>query len=206
MRVSINLATQPYENVRRFYVWAVIGLTALLLVTAGLLYMAAVSWRNATQVSRLINQEKDVLEKLQEQTRRDEAILNRPENRDVREQGQFINDLIRRKAISWTKIFSDLEKMIPPRLQVVQISPEITKEGGIQLRMQVAADSRDRAFELVRRMEDSTTFRYPQVVAESATQQGEGGGETLQFDITAQYVPEMPSSAETTAQASRSGQ
>ena len=47
-----------------------------------------------------------------EQARQD-AILRQPENAEVLERSLFLNALLYRKGISWTRIFADLEKSFP---------------------------------------------------------------------------------------------
>ncbi len=81
---------------------------------------------------------------------------------------------------------------MPPNLHVVSMKPEYTKTNDLMLRVVVATDSRDRAVELVRRMEKSNHFRQAQVMAEAVTanssDQSAGPG-NIQFDIAAIYVP-----------------
>ena len=64
----------------------------------------------------------------------------------------------------------------------------------------VATDSRDRAVELVRRMEKSNHFRQSQVVAENVTNQNStdqaAGPGNIQFDIASIYVPAGPDDVE----------
>ena len=43
-----------------------------------------------------------------------EALLNLTQNRSTRDKSQNFNDLFERKAFSWTKVFEDLEKVMPP--------------------------------------------------------------------------------------------
>jgi type IV pilus assembly protein PilN len=137
-----------------------------------------------------------------------EAFLNRPENRDTRDKSLILNDLIARKAFSWTEVFSDLERIMPPRLHVVSIRPELTPDNQLELRMMVAGESRERALELVRHMEQSPRFRQPQIVAEARQEQPQDPGDRVQFDITALYAAEItqqaPSSG-TPASASQGG-
>ena len=47
--------------------------------------------------------------------------LRRPQNADVLEQSVFLNALLKRKGISWTKIFADLEKVVPYNVRIIQI-------------------------------------------------------------------------------------
>ena len=52
-----------------------------------------------------------------------ERISEPPENRTTRDMSQFLNELIERKAFSWTRVLENLEKVMPPRVHLVSISP-----------------------------------------------------------------------------------
>ena len=122
MRLKINLASSPYENAGRFYLQWGIALAIMLAITALLATAAARSWRANHALARSIAEERARLDKLNDQEKADLAILNEPQNRDVRERSEALNALIVRKSFSWTRIFNDLEKMMPTRLHVVSIA------------------------------------------------------------------------------------
>jgi Tfp pilus assembly protein PilN len=122
-----------------------------------------------------------------------EAILNRPENRDVRDKSRFLNALIVRKAFSWTQVFSDLEKIVPSRVRIVSIHPDVNTQDQLEIHLEAIGDSRDKAIELVRRMEESPTFRQAEVRTErneSTTTAGASVG-GVEFIIVAQYIPQV---------------
>ncbi|MGI9104089.1 MAG: hypothetical protein ACR2IF_16740 [Terriglobales bacterium] len=195
MKFKINLATQPYENATRFFlIWgAVLVLVAIL--TGGLVVAAAKGWRSNHALSQKVAEERASLAKLQQQEQQDLAILNKPENRDVRDRSRVLNSLIRQKEFSWTLIFADLEKMMPTRLHVLSIAPQLDQNNEIEVRMVVGGASRDKAIELVQKMETSREFRHAQILAETNTpERAASGGDSVQFDITAQYVPVAPAS------------
>jgi len=192
MRSKINLATQPYVDARRFTaVWT--GIIGVLLLSAVVLSVLVYKrWHDYRQVSRSISIERSVLRDLDAKQAQDLAILNRTENQDVRQRSDFLNELILRKEVSWTKIFTSLEKMMPPHLRVLSVQPTL-QQGQIVVSMQVGGDSRDRAAELVRRMENSKTFRNSRVISEtdsrSATTTGAQQQDPLRFAIRAEYMP-----------------
>jgi type IV pilus assembly protein PilN len=198
MKFRINLASEPYENARRFYVrWGAL-LLAMAIVTGALVLGAVSGWRNAHGLSGKIAAEKTNLDKLNRQEQQDIAILNKPENRDVRDKSRVLNGLIRSKEFSWTLIFSDLERLMPTRLHVISIAPQLDQNNDIEVHMVVAGDSRDKAIELIQNMEKSREFRRAQVLSESETRRDQPGtqaGDTVQFEITAQYVPVAPAAA-----------
>ena len=110
--------------------------------------------------------------------------MNLPENRSTRDRSQFLNELIRRKSFSWTKVFEDLERIMPPRVHLVSIHPELNEDNQLAIKMQVAGDSRERALDLVRRMESSPHFQQTKIDSESQQAQNEG----VSLDITAVYT------------------
>ena len=206
MKFRINLASEPYENARLFYMrWGSL-LLALAVLTGALVLGAVSGWRNAHVVSGKIAAEKANLDKVNRQEQQDIAILNKPENRDVRDKSRVLNSLIRSKEFSWTLIFSDLEHLMPTRLHVLSITPQLDQNNEIEVHMVVAGDSREKAIELVQNMEKSREFRRAQVISESENRREQPGtpvADTVKFEITAQYVPVAPAAA--TAQ-ERSGQ
>jgi hypothetical protein len=192
MKFKINLATQPYENARRFFLlWGALLLVVAAL-TGALVYGANLGWRQAHVTSQKIAVEKSNLDKLNQQEQADLAILNKPENRDVRERSQVLNSLILRKEFSWSLIFADLEQLMPTRLHVVSIKPQLDANNDIEIHMSVAGDSRDKAIELVHNMEQSREFRHAQVLSETSMHREQGGtqaGDTVLFQVSALYVP-----------------
>jgi type IV pilus assembly protein PilN len=198
MKIRINLASQPYENARHFYVrWGAL-LLAMAVVTGALIFGAVSGWRNAHGLRGKIAAEQANLDKLNLQEQQDIAILNKPENRDVRDKSRVLNGLIRSKEFSWTLIFSDLERLMPARLHVMSISPQLDVNNEIEVHMMVAGDSREKAIELIQNMEKSREFRHAQVLSESEMrreQPGTQAGDSVQFEITAQYVPVAPAAA-----------
>jgi len=198
MKIRINLASEPYENARQFYLrWGSL-LFAMAVLTGALVFGAVSGWRNAHGLSGKIAAERANLDKLNRQEQQDIAILNKPENRDVRDKSRVLNGLIRSKEFSWTLIFSDLEHLMPTRLHVLSIAPQLDVNNDIEVHMVVAGDSREKAIELIQNMEKSREFRHAQVVSETETRREQGGtqaGDTVQFEIIAQYVPIAPVAA-----------
>jgi type IV pilus assembly protein PilN len=208
MRVTINLASQPFEDAQRFVRQWTLTLGLVGLLTLVLVVGAVLRLRSWSVEERRIHDLQAQLAQGDREIGQAEAFLNRPENRDTRDKSLILNDLIARKAFSWTEVFSDLERIMPPRLHVVSIRPELTPDNQLELRMMVAGESRERALELVRHMEQSPRFRQPQIVAEAREEQPQDPGDRVQFDITALYAAEItqqaPSSG-TPASASQGG-
>lgn len=194
MRVDINLASQPYQDAKQFWLRWGGALVALGLLTLILVYSALTGWISARKDRDLIRQrEAQIAARTQEKSQA-EALLNRPEHRSTRDRSQYLNDLFQRKAFSWTKVFEDLERVMPPRLHVVSIRPEMGSEAELNIKLVVAGESRDRALDLVRKMEASQRFQQTRIDQER-TESGQTPGDNVQFDINAVYVPEGESAS-----------
>ena len=190
MRVDINLASRPYEDSGPLWLRWGGALAALGLFTLILLYSALSGFAAARKDRSLIEQRQQQIAARDLQKAKAEETLNLPANRGTRDRAQFLNDLFLRKAFSWTKVFEDLERVMPARLHVVSIHPEKAPDNQLQIKLVVAGESRDRALELVRKMESSQRFRQTQIEQES-TQAGQTPGDNVQFDISALYVPDF---------------
>ena len=194
MHVDINLASQPYQDARRFWLrWGGV-LVALSLLTLILVYSALTGWVSARKDRDLIRQRQAQIAARDHEKTQAEALLSRPEHRNTRDRSQFLNDLFQRKAFSWTKVFEDLERVMPPRLHVVSIRPEMGSDAGLNIKLVVAGESRERALDLVRKMEASQRFQQTRIDQETA-QSGQSAGDNVQFDISAVYVPEGQSTS-----------
>jgi type IV pilus assembly protein PilN len=191
MRININLASNPYEAAREYARRMSMLLAALVLITAILLGYILHQRGETRDVDRQIAQAKQEITALDREKAQAQAILNQPQNREVADQSAFLNSLFARKALSWTRLFTEMEKMMPPAIHVVSMKPEFNRDNQLVLHVVVATSSRDKAVELVKRMEKSPHFHAPQVEAENALGEGASGatGGNIQFDIAAAYIP-----------------
>ena len=193
MRININLATERYEAVRQ-YLQRIRTLVGLMTLVAAILLGYIFYQRSHTRdIDVKIAKARQELSELNDEKAQAQAILNKPANRGIADQSEFLNELFARKSLSWTRIFTEMERIMPPSIHVVSIKPDYTATNDLVVHMVVATDSRDRAVELVKRMEKSSHFRAPQIVAEAVTtnssDQGAGPG-NIQFDIASVYVPQ----------------
>ncbi len=193
MRIDINLATQPYEDLRKFWLRWGAPLLVLGILTLYLLYGVISGLIVARQDNRLIREREAQIASRDQEKSAAEALLSLPQNRSTRDRSQFLNDLFQRKAFSWTRVFEDMEQVMPAHLHVVSIQPEMGDDNQLQIKLAVAGESRERALELVRRMEASKRFQQTHIVAERELTAL--GGDNVQFEITAFYVPEPPKTA-----------
>jgi type IV pilus assembly protein PilN len=188
MRLDINLASQPYEDARQFWMrWGTaVGVVGVL--TIFLLTLTITGWFSSRRDHRAMAEKRTLIAERDQKRAEAEKTLNLPQNRSTRDTSQFLNELIERKAFSWTKVLEDLEKMMPPRVHLVSISPDLDDNNELLLKMSVAGSSRDRALELARHMEESRRFAQTNITGE--TFQPSNNGDTEKFEMIAIYIPE----------------
>jgi type IV pilus assembly protein PilN len=195
MRLDINLATNVYEDAREFWTRWGIALGLLSVVTLGLLILSISGYWAARQDRSKISELESKIAERDKERADAEALLNRPENRAIRDRSQYLNDLIARKAFSWTKAFEDLERVMPPRIHLVSIQPQLNDNNQLEIKMMVAGESQEKAIELVKHMEDSKHFRETRIEGIGPANVAPGSTDTVQVQINALYAPiERPGS------------
>jgi type IV pilus assembly protein PilN len=187
MRLGINLATHPYEDPRQFWMRWGSGIGVLALLTLLLIGWTVHSWIDAGRDRHYISELQDKIAKRDQERAEAQAFLDMSSNRSTRDQSQFLNGLIRRKAFSWTRVFEDLEQVMPPNLHVVSLRPEFNEQNEMQLDMRVAGDNRLAAVDLVHRMEGSKHFQGAQLIEEGSTSDT---GASVTATIFTTYIPD----------------
>lgn len=186
MRLDINLATRPYEDARQFWMRWGLGVGALAALTLFLLLWTVREWRHAGRDRQEIARLETQIRERDDERAQAQAFLDQAANRSTRDQSQFLNGLIQRKAFSWTRVFEDLEQVMPSNLHVVSLRPELNEQGQVELNMKVLGDTREAAVDLVHRMEGSKHFQSAQLVSEN--QETQAG---VTATVVSIYVPDV---------------
>jgi type IV pilus assembly protein PilN len=197
MRVTVNLATRPYADLRPALKRLRIAMAALAVLAAGLglalhFYEAQAAEARLTSQNlesriNLINNERQGYQKM----------MNRPENLELMAQVDGLNQHFEEKTFSWTLAMEELETVLPGGVQVVNLDPQRDqKSGRITLKLRVVG-ARDKADDLVQNLEHSRHFLQPHIVSESSESTG-GVNERMEivsasnrfnFELLADYNP-----------------
>ncbi len=156
--VSINLASQPFRLDRPYLVAAMAATVAL---SGLLIYQVALGWIERDQRRELassVESAERTLNSLRQDEGRWKAIFGRPENADAADYAVFLNGLITRKAISWSGIFSDLEKVLPHNVRLIAVRPQLNLDNQILLDMTVASAAPEPVVDMLMRLEGSPVF------------------------------------------------
>jgi Tfp pilus assembly protein PilN len=159
INVPVNLASEPFRRDRPMLV-ASAGVGVSLIVTLLIQIGLILSERAQAADTRI------ALEKVNAQVTRLgieqaklDATLHKPENAEVLERSVFLNNIIQHKSISWTRIFADLEKVLPYNVRVIQVRlPQVDSQNRVLLDMVVGADDPTPIQQFFKRIEDSPQF------------------------------------------------
>ena len=189
MRIDINLASQPYQDAKRFWSYWGTGIALLGLVTCLLLFFTVTGFIRAGQDRKQMAELNSKITAYDQERSQSEAILNQPQNRTMREQSRFLNDLFQRKGFSWTRVFEDLERVMPAHLHVASIHPNAVTDNNAEIKFTVGGASRDQALDLIKKMEGSKCFKDTKIEAEKFATEQQQREDPVQFDIVTSYVP-----------------
>lgn len=211
MRININLASQPYEDAKQYVArWGT--LVALVgVVTIALLWLTVHNIRQSSDINRQLSRMSANISTLDREKAKAEQMLALPQNRGTVDKSEYLNSIFARKAFSWTTVFSDMEKLMPPGLRVLSIAPTLDEQNELQVHIIVGGQSRDRAIELVRNLEKTPRFRdvalrsdVMKVSRSGAESSSSEERDPIKFDIVAQYVPATQTPAAQTSTAEKS--
>lgn len=176
---GINLASQPFRRERAenaAYALICAALVFSLLILVSLIIHAR---GQAAQMRSSIDAQNRELRSLQRQGAQFSAVLTRPQNADVFSRSVFLNELIARRAVSWTRVFEDLEKLMPSNMRLMGIRlPQVAAEqttdvNHIELEMTVGTDRPDAVIDLLRHLEESPLFGSAQVMSQNPPTQND---------------------------------
>ena len=189
IRVPINLASEPFRRDRP----ALVGLSVTAAAASLLLvFLAAriVSQRHqAADTLVTIDRLNAQIRTIDAEQAKLNATLRKPENAVVLERSIFLNQLIERKAISWTKIFADLEKVMPYNVRLVSVRlPEVNSQNEVLLDMFVGAKEVAPVLEFLKRLEGSPQFGPTSVVNSAPPSQADP---FFRYHVSVRYAQKL---------------
>ena len=122
--ITINLSGSPFRRDRPFLVGAIAASAAL---SAALLFQVSLAWIQRGDVSQgrlAVEQTSRQLAAISIEKNKLEAALRRPGSSEAFQYSLFLNNLLLRKGISWTRIFSDLEEVMPHNVRLIAVRPK----------------------------------------------------------------------------------
>ena len=158
MKIHINLASEPFRRDRPMIV-ASVAVGAMLSVLFGvLIYLALAERDRAAEARETIARMQNQLAQMSREEARLQGIMRKPENAEVLDRSVFLNALLLRKGVSWTRIFSDLEDVTPHDVRLISVRPQISARNDLMLDMWVGSQATEPVLNFVMKLEQSPVF------------------------------------------------
>ncbi|MCX6626337.1 MAG: hypothetical protein NTW28_01720 [Candidatus Solibacter sp.] len=158
MKIPINLASQPFRRDRAMLVASVAVAVLLVASLAALVMLANADSAQLADVRKDVNQLRAQIAAASKQQADFEAVVRKPENAQVLELSVFLNTLLSRKGISWTRILADLERNMPANVRVLNIQPYVTGRNQVILSLQVGSEGPEPVIMFYKALEGSDLF------------------------------------------------
>jgi type IV pilus assembly protein PilN len=158
MRLPLNLASQPMRRDRPILVASAAVAILLCVSLVALIGLAITDRHNMDETRASISRVQAQLNKTNAAQAQIDAQMRLPENATVLYRNLMFNQLIERKAISWTRIFADLEKVLPHNVRIASIRPTLNGRNQLSLEMVVAADTAEPVIGFIGSLEQSDVF------------------------------------------------
>lgn len=173
VRIPLNLASEPFRRDRPLLVGSAVA-ALLLVVVLVLQVVTIVREREAASEARalLASLNRD-LAGVNQQMARLEAELRKPANAEVLQRSAFLNVLLQRKGISWTRMFADLEEVFPHNVRLVTVRPMVSGPGAVQLEMVVGAQAPEPVISLLKALEGSPLFSRTELLSSAPPTQND---------------------------------
>jgi Tfp pilus assembly protein PilN len=163
MRIAVNLASEPFRRDRPMLVASVLVAVVLVGLLAMLVSLAVMERGTAADARRDMAALEQRMRQLQTEQARIEETLRQPANAEVLDKVTFINALLVRKGISWTRIFEDVGAVMPFNVRLISIRPQVSPQNAVLLEMVVGSQTQVPVIEMLKRMESSPQFGATEV-------------------------------------------
>lgn len=157
-KFNINLASEPFQRNRPVLAASLLA-GVILIALLGVQFRIILSERaRMAQTREAISRAQQKLLKLGSEQAALDSSMRQPDNAEVLDRSLLLNTLIRRKAISWTRVFADLEKVMPHNVRLISVRPQVTLQNEVSLQMVVGAQSSEPVLALLKNLEGSPLF------------------------------------------------
>ena len=166
-----NLSTRPFYNERAVHL--LLGLAAVLVVllTAyNAIRIIALSRQN-TELSSLINRDRQEAQRLAAEAQRVRAGINQEALKTTAEAAAVANTLIEQRTFSWTEFFNRIEETLPADVMLTSVQPSF-RQNVTTIQMTVLGRRTEDIDEFMERLESTGAFQDVLPAQEEVTEDG----------------------------------
>lgn len=158
MRIAVNLASDPFRRDRPMIVASTVVAVLLSFLFVMLVVLAMRERDRAAEARETLGRMERQMQVLEREDAKLQGVVRQPQNAEVLERSVFLNGLIARKGVSWTRIFEDLEKVTPHNVRLISIRPQISARNELVLDMWVGSQATEPVQNFMMQLEQSPLF------------------------------------------------
>lgn len=186
--LSINLSSEPFRRDRPLVVASIAGATLLAALLAYQGVLIRIRHGEAAEARTAVERTGRQVQLLAAEQARLDAVLRQPANAEALDYSVFLNGLLLRKGISWTRIFADLEDVLPYNVRLMSVRPQVNLDNQILLDMTVASQSPEPVIDMYKKLESSPRFGAIQPISSLPPSQSDP---LYRYRVTARYAPTL---------------
>jgi Tfp pilus assembly protein PilN len=152
-----NLSTKPFYNERIIHLLLLLaGVIVVVLTLFNVLWIGTLSRQN-TELSGVINTDRNEAQRLTGEARRIRAGINQDELKATVEAANAANRLIDQRTFSWTAFFNRIEDTLPAEVMLTNVQPSFDRARSL-IDMTVLARQTEDVDEFIQKLEATGAF------------------------------------------------
>ena len=166
-----NLSTRPFYNERAVQLLLALAALLVVLLTAfNAIRIFSLSRQN-TELSSLINRDRQEAQRLTREAQRIRAGINVEELQATADAAAVANALIDQRTFSWTEFFNRIEETLPPDVMLTAVQPSFGRDG-TTIQMSVLGRRIEDIDEFMEKLEATGAFHDVLPTQEDTTDEG----------------------------------
>ena len=166
-----NLSTRPFYNERAVQLLLALAALLVVILTAfNAIRIFSLSRQN-TELSSLVNRDRQEAQRLTRDAQRIRAGINVEELQATADAAGVANALIDQRTFSWTEFFNRIEETLPPDVMLTSVQPSFGREATI-IQMSVLGRQIEDIDEFMEKLEATGAFHDVLPTQEDTTDEG----------------------------------
>lgn len=189
--INTNLATRPFYNTSAVRLWILVLALVVAAATAFNVTRLLQYSRSDTELATQASRDETRTAELRAEAAQLRASVDPKQVDNASMEARLANDLIDRRAFSWTELFNTFEATLPDEVRITAVRPKVEEHRRIVLAITVVARSVEDLDKFDTSLEDTGAFRDLVPREDRVNEQGQ-----IEGLIEAVYIPKKASTVE----------
>lgn len=189
--INTNLATRPFYNTSAVRLWILVLALIVAAATAFNVTRLLQYSRSDTELATQASRDETRTAELRAEAAQLRASVDPKQVDNASMEARLANDLIDRRAFSWTELFNTFEATLPDEVRITAVRPKVEENRRIVLAITVVARSVEDLDKFDTSLEDTGAFRDLVPREDRVNEQGQ-----IEGLIEAVYIPKKASTVE----------